>query len=89
MFCERKKSKIIDLVNGDFTNRNLLFAKIYRIIWLYEEIVDLAEFICISQKKVVPLQALQMTKVLHMSKKSCIFATEIETTDVKSTNVPD
>ena len=36
----------------------------------------------------VILQALQMTKVLHMSKKCSTFATEIEMTDVKSTHVP-
>ena len=46
-------------------------------------------YICVIQKKAVPLQALQMTKVLHMSKKCSTFATEIEMTDVKSTNVPD
>ncbi len=39
------------------------------------------------RKKVVPLQALQMTKVLHISKKCSTFATEIEMTDVKSANV--
>ena len=35
----------------------------------------------------VILQALQMKEVLHMSKKCSTFATEIEMTDVKSTNV--
>ena len=58
--------------------------------------VDVSKFVkiknttlhlCIFQKKVVILQALQMTKVLHMSKKCSTFATEIEMTDVKSTNV--
>ena len=44
-------------------------------------------FICKCHFFCVPLQALQMTKVLHISKKSCTFATEIEMTDVKSTNV--
>jgi len=46
-------------------------------------------YICVFQKLFVNLQALQMTKVLHMSKKSSTFATEIEMTDVKSTNVLD
>jgi len=55
----------------------------------YAKIKNTFLYTCVFQKKVVNLQALQMKKVLHMSKKCSTFATEIEITDIKSTNVPD